>query len=74
MLALPTIQNYALPLVLYENEMWSLTLWKKHRPGVFENRVLGSVFEPKREKVTGGWKKFCNEELYNLYCCQILLG
>jgi len=34
---------------------------------VFENRVLRRIFRPKREKVTGGWRKLHNE-LYNLYC------
>jgi hypothetical protein len=33
----------------------------------FENRVLRRVFGPKRDEVTGGWKKFYNEELSNLY-------
>jgi hypothetical protein len=33
---------------------------------VFENRVLRRIFEWKRDKVTGGWKKLHNEELHNL--------
>jgi hypothetical protein len=33
---------------------------------VFENRVLRRVFEPKRDEVTGGWRKLHNEELHNL--------
>jgi hypothetical protein len=33
---------------------------------VFENRVL-RIFEPKRDRVTGGWRKLYNEELHNLY-------
>jgi hypothetical protein len=33
---------------------------------VSENRVL-RIFGPKRDKVTGEWKKLHNEELYNLY-------
>jgi uncharacterized membrane protein len=37
-----------------------------HRLRVFENRVLRSIFEPKRE-VARGWRKLCNEELCNLY-------
>jgi hypothetical protein len=32
-----------------------------------ENRVLRSVFEPKRDEVTGGWRKLHTEELHNLY-------
>jgi hypothetical protein len=29
--------------------------------------VLRSIFEPKRDEVTGGWRKLHNEELHNLY-------
>jgi hypothetical protein len=35
---------------------------------VFENRVLRRIFGPKRDEVTGGWRKLHNEELHNLYC------
>jgi hypothetical protein len=34
---------------------------------VFEKRVLRSIFGPKKEKVTGGWRRLHNEELHNLY-------
>jgi hypothetical protein len=34
---------------------------------VFENRVLRRIFGPKRDEVTGGWRKLLNEELLNLY-------
>jgi hypothetical protein len=34
---------------------------------VFENRVLRKTFGPKRNKVTGDWRKLHNEELHNLY-------
>jgi hypothetical protein len=34
---------------------------------VFENRVLRRIFEPKRDEVTGGWRKLHNEKLHNLY-------
>jgi hypothetical protein len=34
---------------------------------VFENRVLRSIFEPRRDKVTGDWRKLHNDELHNLY-------
>jgi hypothetical protein len=33
---------------------------------VFENRVLRRIFGPKRDEVTGGWRKLQNEELHNL--------
>jgi hypothetical protein len=35
---------------------------------VFENRALRGIFGPKREKVTGEWRKLHNEELNDLYC------
>jgi GTPase SAR1 family protein len=35
---------------------------------VFENRVLRRVFGPKRDEVTGEWRKIHNEELNDLYC------
>jgi len=55
-----------LPVVLYGCETWSLTLREERRIRVFENRVL-RVFGPKRDKVTGKWRKLHNEELSDLY-------
>jgi hypothetical protein len=55
-----------LPVVLYGCETWSLTLSEKHRLRVFENRVLRRIFGPKRDEVTGEWRKLHNEELRNL--------
>jgi hypothetical protein len=34
---------------------------------VFENRVLRRIFGPKRDEVTGEWRKLRNEELRDLY-------
>jgi len=34
---------------------------------VLGNRVLRRIFGPKREEVTGGWRKLHTEELHNLY-------
>jgi hypothetical protein len=34
---------------------------------MFENRVLRRIFEPKRDEVTGRWRKLHNEELHNLH-------
>jgi hypothetical protein len=56
-----------LPVVLYECETWSLTLRKEHRLKVFEKRVLRRVFGPKRDEVSGEWRKVHNEELNDLY-------
>jgi len=35
---------------------------------VFKNRVLRRIFGPKRDEVTGDWRKLHNEELSDLYC------
>jgi hypothetical protein len=35
---------------------------------VFENRVLRRIFGPKRDEVTGEWRKLHNEELNDLHC------
>jgi hypothetical protein len=55
-----------LPVVLYECETWSLTLREEHRLRVFENRVLRTIFGPKRDEVTGKWRKLRNEKLHIL--------
>jgi hypothetical protein len=34
---------------------------------MFENRVLRRIFGPKRDEVTGEWRKLHNEELSDLY-------
>ena len=35
---------------------------------MFENRVLRGIFGPRREEVTGKWRKVHNKELNDLYC------
>jgi hypothetical protein len=40
---------------------------REHRLRVFENRVLRRIFGPKRDEVTGEWRKLHNEELHDLY-------
>jgi hypothetical protein len=45
----------------------ALALREEHRLRVFENRVLSRIFGPKRDEVTGEWRKLHNEELHNLY-------
>ena len=57
-----------LPVVLYGCETWSLILREERRLWVFENRVLGRIFGPKRDEVTEEWRKLHNEELNDLYC------
>jgi hypothetical protein len=56
-----------LPVVLYGCETCSLTVREEHKLRVFDNRVLRRIFGPKRDRVTGGWRKLHNEELHNLY-------
>jgi len=46
-------RSIILPVVLYGCESWSLTLREESRLLVFENRVLRTVFGPKRDEVTG---------------------
>jgi len=53
---------------LYGCETWSLTLREERRLRVFENRALRRIFGPKRDKVTGEWRKLHIEELNDLYC------
>src|SRR5215469_15193412 len=55
-----------LPVVLYGCQTSSLTLREEHRLRVFENWVL-RIFGPKRDEVTGEWRKLQNEELKDLY-------
>jgi hypothetical protein len=54
-------------VILYGCEIWSLTLREKHTLRVFENKLLRRIFGPKRDEVTGGWRKLHNEELRDLY-------
>jgi hypothetical protein len=56
-----------LPVVLYGCESWSLTLTGECRLRVFEDKVLRRIFGPKRNEVTGEWRRLHNKELYALY-------
>jgi hypothetical protein len=53
--------------VLYRFGSGSVTLREEHRLRVFENVVLGKILGPKREQVTGDWRKLRNEEFHELY-------
>ena len=48
-------------------EIWSLTLREEFRLRVFENRALRRIFGPRRDEVTGEWRKLRNEELNYMY-------
>jgi hypothetical protein len=50
-------QDYNFAVVLYGCETWSLILREEHKLRMFENRVLRRIFGPKRDGVTGGWRK-----------------
>jgi len=63
-----THRTINLPVALYGYETWSLTLREEHRLTVFENRMLRRIFRPKRDEVTGEWRRLHNEELNDLYC------
>ena len=54
-------------VVLYGCETCSLTLREERRLRVFENRVLGRVFGPKKYEVTVEWRRLHNGELNALY-------
>ena len=41
---------------------------EERRLRVFENRVLRGIFGPKRDEVTGEWRKLHNGELNDMYC------
>jgi hypothetical protein len=42
-------------------------LREEHRLRVFDNRVLRRIFGPKKDEVTGEWRKLHSKELHNLY-------
>jgi hypothetical protein len=66
-LKIRTYKTIILPVVLYGCETWSLTLREKHKLRMFENRVLRKIFGPKRDEVTGEWRKLHNKKLLDLY-------
>ena len=57
-----------LPVVFYGFETWSLALREERRLRLCDNRVLRRIFGPKRDQVTGEWRKLDNEEINDLYC------
>ena len=61
------LNTIILPVVLYGCEAWSLTLREERKLRVFENIVLRRIFGPRREEVTGEWRRLHNEELNDLY-------
>jgi hypothetical protein len=47
----------------------SRTSREERRLRLFEKRVLRRIFGPKRDEVTGEWRKLHNEKLHILYSC-----
>jgi hypothetical protein len=60
-------------VVPYSYEIRFLTAIQEHKLRVFENRVLRRIFGPKRDEVTGGWRKLHDEELHNLYASSSII-
>ena len=67
-------RSIILPVLLYGCKTWSLTLREERRLRVFENRVMRRIFGPKRDEVTGEWRKLHNEELTICTPHQIIIG
>jgi len=63
-----------LPVILYGCESLSPTLRKERRLMVSENWVLRRIFGPKRDEVTGEWRKLHNERLMIYTPQPILFG
>ena len=42
-------------------------------PRVFESRVVRKILGPKRDEVTGEWRRLHNEELYVMYSSQNII-
>jgi hypothetical protein len=51
----------------YGSVTWSVILSEEHRLRVSENRVVRKILGPKRNEVTGDWRKLHSEELHGLY-------
>jgi hypothetical protein len=60
-----TYRTTILHVVFYGCEAWSLTLREEHSLRVFENRAMRRIFGPRRDEVTGEWRKLHNEEELN---------
>jgi len=60
-------RNIILPVLLFGCENWSLTLREERKLTVFENMVWRRIFGPRRDEVTGEWRRLHKEELNYLY-------
>jgi hypothetical protein len=53
--------------MMYGCETWSLALRKERKLRVFENTVLRRIFGPRRDEVTGEWRRLHKDERNDLY-------
>ena len=67
-LKIKTYRTIVWAVVFYGCGTWSLTLREERKLRVFENMVLRRIFGPRRDEVTGEWRRLHNEELNDLYC------
>jgi len=58
---------------VYGCATWSFTLREERRPRVFENRVYRRICGPRRDEVTGEWRKLHSVELYDLKSSPIIV-
>jgi len=64
---IPINRSIILPIVLYGSETWSLTLREERKLRMFENMASRRISGPRRDEVTGEWRRLHNEELNDLY-------
>jgi hypothetical protein len=48
-------------------------LWEEYELSVFENRKLRKTFEPKKDGVTGKWRRLHKQEIYDLYASPTII-
>jgi hypothetical protein len=48
-------------------ETWSLTVREERKLRMLKNRTLRRIFGPKRDELTGEWRRLHNEELCDMY-------
>ena len=56
-----------MPVVLYGCEAWSLTFRKERKLRVVENTLFRRIFAPRKDEITGDWRRLHNEEVNDLY-------